>query len=248
MPKHEFTRVRQETIRRKLRISAKQQVTPCMLRLLFQSEELQGFNSPSPDDHIKIFLQKAGGTGIVARDFTPRAWDARSNTLTLDFALHPQGPAVDWARASRVGDQLEIGGPRGSSIAPDDFDWHLLIGDATALPSIARRFEELPQSKKSFAITLVKDEQEHGYLAHAQDVVTWLHATEDAQQDLRQVLSALETLPLPTGDGLIWIAAEAAIARGVYRFVLDTLHHPREWVKAGAYWSAGKADGGERIG
>jgi NADPH-dependent ferric siderophore reductase len=28
---------------------------------------------------------------------------------------------------------------RGSFILPTDFDWHLLIGDETALPALARR-------------------------------------------------------------------------------------------------------------
>jgi NADPH-dependent ferric siderophore reductase len=33
-----------------------------------------------------------------------------------------------------------------------DLDWHLLVGDATALPAIARRLSELPASATVFAI------------------------------------------------------------------------------------------------
>jgi NADPH-dependent ferric siderophore reductase len=47
---------------------------------------------------------------------------------------------------------LGIGGPRGSFIVPMDLDWHLLVGDATALPAIARRLSELPASATVFAI------------------------------------------------------------------------------------------------
>jgi NADPH-dependent ferric siderophore reductase len=63
--------------------------------------------------------------------------------LVIDFAIHEAGPATKWAIKAAPGDTLDIGGPRGSAVVPDDFDWYLLIGDETALPSIGRRTEEL---------------------------------------------------------------------------------------------------------
>lgn len=247
MPKHEFTRVRQDVVRRMLEVAAKEQITPRMLRILFRSGELEGFQSPSPDDHIKIFLPSRDGGPSVMRDFTPRAWDADTHTLTLDFALHPHGPAADWARGAQVGDRLEIGGPRGSTIAPVDFDWYLLVGDATALPSISRRLESLPKNAAAHVIALVENEEEEGYLAQASCRVTWLHAAGEREGDLRQVCEALRGAHTPAGEGFVWIAAETSIARGAYRFAADTLGHPKEWIKAAGYWSAGKADAGERI-
>jgi len=77
------------------------------------------------------------------RDFTPRHFDASTRTLTLGFALHDAGPASAWAASARVGDVLGFGGPRGSRLTPDNFDWYLLVGDETALPAIGRRTEEL---------------------------------------------------------------------------------------------------------
>ena len=43
-----------------------------------------------------------------------------------------------------MGDRVLVGGPRGSFVVPADYDWHLLVGDPTALPAIRRRLEELP--------------------------------------------------------------------------------------------------------
>lgn len=248
MPKHEFTRVRQDIVRRTLRVTAKQQITPLMLRLTFQGDELSGFQSPSPDDHIKIILPAVSGQPGIMRDFTPRAWDPQAKTLSLDFALHPQGPAVDWARSAQPGDSIEIGGPRGSLIAPDDFDWYLLVGDGTALPSIARRMESLSSGAKVLVIALVENEAEEEYLGHARQAVQWMHTAGETDNGREQVLNAFQQLHLPSGDGFIWIAAEADVARAAYRYVVDTLAHPKEWVKAGGYWSAGKADAAERIG
>lgn len=137
MQKHEIRKVRLEAVWRTLTVTQKQAITPHLLHIHFNSIELQGFDSPLPDDHVKLLLQsESSSSGTVMRDFTPRAWDAAAGTFALDFALHAAGPAVEWARGANIGDTLRVGGPRGSVVVPDDFDWYLLIGDATALPSM----------------------------------------------------------------------------------------------------------------
>ena len=50
---------------------------------------------------------------------------AEKGELTIDFALHDAGPATAWALAAKAGDALEIGGPRGSMVVADDFDYLL---------------------------------------------------------------------------------------------------------------------------
>jgi NADPH-dependent ferric siderophore reductase len=72
--------------------------------------------------------------------------------LHIDFAIHDAGPATDWALRARIGDALEIGGPRGSAVIPMEFDWYLLIGDETGLPAIGRRLEELPAGSRALVI------------------------------------------------------------------------------------------------
>jgi NADPH-dependent ferric siderophore reductase len=248
MEKHVFTRVRIDAERRTIHVLAKHQVTPGLLRLQFLCESHGTFQSPSADDHVKIFLPVDAGTSSIARDFTPRAWDPLTGTLTIDFALHPRGPAVDWARDARIGDSLQMAGPRGSTVAPTDFDWTLLIGDSTALPSIARRLDALPPNATVHVIAIVPDIREESYLADYETAgITWLLSSTDAAVNLHRVILALAGTRLPSGDGFIWIAAEESIARGVYRYAQETLAHPKEWIKAAAYWSAGIADGGARI-
>lgn len=248
MAKHEITRVRKDVARRKLTVAFKQYITPHMLRIVFASEELEGFDSPSPDDHIKIFLPNKNGDGTVMRDFTPRAWDVETGTLILEFALHPHGPAVEWARKAEVGDKLEIGGPRGSTIVPDDFDWYLLVGDAAAFPSIARRLESLRSCVPVHVFALIPDssEQQH-FLSAATRNIEWLHSKGDVREDALVLRSALERFEAPTGDGFIWIAAEVSIARELYNYAVEMMRHPKQWIKAAGYWSQGEADAHERI-
>ena len=71
---------------------------------------------------------------------------------------------------------LGIGGPRGSFVVPMGFDWHVLIGDETALPAISRRIEELPASAQVIALIEVPDaDNEIALDTRARASVRWLH-------------------------------------------------------------------------
>lgn len=94
------------------------------------------------------------------RDYTPRHFDAARRELTLDFILHDAGPATAWAQQVKIGDQLGIGGPRGSQVVADVFDWYLLLGDETAMPAIGRRLEELSDDVRAIVLIEVDDEQD----------------------------------------------------------------------------------------
>ena len=44
-----------------------------------------------------------------------------------------------------------------------------------------------------------------------------------------------------SGEGLIWIAAEALVTRELRARALETYGHPPRWVKASGYWVRGAA-------
>ena len=238
MQKHQIKRMRRESVRRTLQVAAKQHITPRLLRIVFRADALQGFDSPSPDDHIKIFLPASGDEKAISRDFTPRAWDLEAGTITIDFALHEAGPATEWALAAQVGDRLEIGGPRGSTVVPDDFDWYLLIGDATALPSISRRLETMRIGVPVEVFLLVANsEEKQDFVTTANCNLHWSICSESSRDNAAALRSALETFDLRAGDGYIWIAAEAYVSRDLYSYFVEKRGHPKEWVKASAYWT-----------
>ena len=146
-------RVRHELHRRLLTVRQVQRLSPHMLRITLGGDDLQGFTSLGFDDHVKlIFADPATGQTALStdgprppmRDYTPRHFDAVAQTLEIDFALHDAGPATQWAEQATPGQQIGVGGPRGSLVIPLAFDGYLLVGDDTALPAIARRLAELP--------------------------------------------------------------------------------------------------------
>ena len=238
MPKHEIRKVRLEAIWRTLTVTSKQFVTPQMLRVNLHSNELDTFESPSHDDHVKLLLRSGSSTTeTVMRDFTPRAWNSSAGTFVLDFALHAEGPAVDWARSAKVGDTLQVGGPRGSVCVPDDFDWYLLVGDATALPAIARRVEPLRPGVPVTVIALIPGEAEvQPFDTACECKVNWLISDGDAERDLSLVRTSLAQYVLPSGDGFIWAAGEALFTKAVHAWAVEERGHPAEWVKAAEYW------------
>jgi len=250
LDRHPITRLRHETRQRRLTVASIEQLTPRMLRFDFTCPDFGDFVSASPDDHVKLFFpdpNAAEGAKPPMRDFTPRTFDVAAGTIEIDFALHEAGPATSWAAAARVGDLLEIGGPRGSVVVADDFDWYLLIGDETALPAIGRRVEQLRAGARvATFVTVDHDDEAQSFDTPADWVPNWIirdGATDDAVL-LRAVLDQHE---LPAGDGFVWIAAEASVAREVRSYMLDVRNHPRAWVKAAGYWKRGEGDAHEKI-
>jgi NADPH-dependent ferric siderophore reductase len=252
-------RIRHELKLRLLKVRRVSHVTPKMLRVTLGGDELTGFVSAAYDDHAKIFfpepgqdkplLPTLGPNGRVfadgaprpaARDYTPRRHDAVANELEIDFVLHGDGPASSWAAQAKPGQFLGVGGPRGSFVISDDFDWYLLAGDEAALPAIGRRLQELPAGARAVVVAEVADagEEQH-FDSRAQVDSIWLHrdGAEPGATDL--LVSAVAGLTFPPGDGYVWVAAEAATAKALRRHLVGERGLRKDWVKAAAYWKRG---------
>ena len=242
MTRHQIQRLRHETRRRTLTVATIDRLTPRMLRIGFQSPDLSGFVSASADDHIKLFFPSGEGAGECMRDFTPRSFDTGRGTLVIDFALHEAGPATLWAAAAKAGDTLDIGGPRGSALIPDDFDWYLLIGDETALPAIGRRVEALrPQVPVTTIVAVASLEEAQTFDTRAAWTPVWC-VRDGMADDLALIRAIVEARDPPAGEGFVWIAAEAGVARALRTYMIEDRQHPRHWIKAAGYWTHGKAD------
>lgn len=251
-------RVRHELRFRQLTVQAVQRLTPHLVRVTLGGEQLAGFHSPGFDDHAKIFfpdaqsgvltLPTAGPEGPVwpegarptMRDYTPGRYDAAAGTLELDFALHEAGPATQWAEQAQPGDALGVGGPRGSFIVPTDFDWHLLVGDDTALPAIARRLAELPAGARAVVLAEVDGPADQiAFESAASVALHWAHRDGAAPGATTALLDTLRTLDLPAGDFHAWIACESAAAKALRAHLVDERDANPKWVRASGYWRRG---------
>jgi NADPH-dependent ferric siderophore reductase len=227
MMSNRIQRVRHEIKRRELQVAKVQHLAPDYVSVTFKGETLHDFVSASYDDHVKFMLSDED-----RRDFTPRSYDNVAGELTIEFALHTTGAASDWARQAAVGQAAVIAGPRGSMIIPMDYDWHVLAGDATALPAIRRRLEELPREAKVQVLVAADSAAALAFRSEAQVQLQLL----DSQEAL---LAAIRALQLPAGDGFFWFAGEASVAAQVRDAVFVDKGHPREAARISAYWKQG---------
>lgn len=242
-------RVRHEIRRRTLTVQQISRITPRMIRIGF-SADLAGFASAAADDHVKLFFFSEDGAspgsegsfeGAVARDFTPRRFNNERGELTIDFALHDEGVAAAWARQAEIGQRIGLGGPRSSFVVADGYDWHVLIGDEAALPAIGRRLEELPAGAKAVAVVAVNDaSEEQQFETHADLKTVWIHRPLEDGCNPAWLLDPVMGMKLPPGSGFIWVAAESATVRALRHYIVETLGHPKEHLRAAAYWRGGE--------
>lgn len=240
-PASVITRTRFEPKRRMLTVRTTEYLTPHMIRMVLEGDEMDGFVSLGFDDHIKLFFPGEGEKPEM-RDYTPRAFDIEAKTLTLDFAVHDAGPATDWAIKALPGDSLQIGGPRGSSVIDGAFDWWLLIGDETALPAIGRKIEALPKGTQVETLVAVPGpEDEQSFDTEASVQSHWVHRPVADADRPAPLLDAARELELPPGTGFVWIAAEAAVAKALKTHFLEDRSHVGAHIKAAGYWVKGNA-------
>lgn len=182
------------------------------------------------------------GAQPIMRDYTPRHFDARALTLEIDFALHTAGPATRWAMQAQPGQQLGLGGPKGSFIVPTGFDWHLLIGDSTALPAISRRLQELPKGAHAEVLVEVASPADQISFSSEADVeVVWVHRSGTDARALPEMplLDALRGIRMPTGFFHAWIGCESAQAKALRTYLISECRANPKWIRASGYWRKG---------
>lgn len=247
-----ITRVRHEVRMRRTTVSHVEMIAPKMKRVVLRSDELRGFTSLGFDDHVKLIFPDADGqlnlappgaegtSERVMRDFTPRRFDATAGELVVDFVIHEDGPATTWAANAKVGSVLGVGGPRGSSIiSTDGIGLHLLIGDETALPAIARRLEELPANTSAMVVAEVEAGFELPLASRANLQVVWARRTDPNAVTGEFLLGALDDLPIMQQGCFAWAATETQAVRAIRRYLVEGRGFDKRWVKAAGYWQRG---------
>jgi NADPH-dependent ferric siderophore reductase len=240
-------RVRHTAARRRtLTVQQVESITPHMKRVTLGGD-LHDFVSLGFDDHVKLFFpdgssDAAGLPNTVGRDFTPRRYDPSAQTLQIDFALHEAGPATRWASQAKPSDTLIVGGPRGSFVVPLSFDWHLFVGDETAIPAIGRRLEELPANTR--AVVLAEIDGKHDEIAFstkADLTLLWSHRNGAPVGVADGLSKGLAAQRLPPGDYYAWVACESLVAKALRSQLLADCGANPKWIRAAGYWRRGAA-------
>ena len=175
-------RKRQARVAEVLRV---ERLTPHMIRVVLGGAGLDTFDCGEFSDHyIKLLFPPPGapyGHPVdpdhaqetyerdlwpVTRTYTVRRWDAQVRELTVDFVYHgDEGLAGPWAVGAEPGHRIAFFGP-GGAYAPDPAaDWHLFVGDESAIPAIAAALERVPAGVPARVFAEVEDASEEQPLA-----------------------------------------------------------------------------------
>jgi NADPH-dependent ferric siderophore reductase len=202
-----------------------------------------GVAYPEPFDMEAIRAQFPREQWPSIRTYTVRAFDKAAGELTIDFVHHGDaGMAGPWAAAARPGDVLRLLGP-GGAYAPDpDADWHLMVGDESALPAIGAACERIAAGVPVLALLEVADAGEEQVIATSADLrVTWLHRDPAAPQ---QLVAAVRATEFPAGRVNAFVHGEAGFVRDVRRHLVDERGVPRELLSVSGYWRHGRDEDG----
>ncbi|MEV0373861.1 siderophore-interacting protein [Streptomyces sp. NPDC050636] len=243
-----------------LRVAA---LTPRMLRLTVGGPGLRGFEAGRrAEERIKLFFPPEGHTAPAlpeigpegvrfppgaplphARNYTVRRFDPAGPELDIDFVVHGDGRASNWARQATPGALLGIAGPTGGSLPSEAADLHLIAGDETALPAIASLLERLPSGARAQVIAEVGDAADRQQLEWAPGAmvsVQWVYRAPGAWVTPTPLERAVRAFSWPAGVVHAWVAGEAAAVRDIRRYLRDERKLGREELHASGYWRYGK--------
>jgi len=240
-------------------------LTPKMIRVVAGGEGIAGFTDNGfADQYVKVLFPKPEvdypepfDMDVIHRDlprdqwpplrtYTVRGFDADAGELTLDFVVHgDEGLAGPWAANARPGDDLLLLGPGGEYAPRDDVDWHLLVGDESALPAIANALERLPEGVPAHVFIEVTDATDELRLDTRADAhVTWFHRS--AVEPGEALVAAVRDLAFPTGRMQAFVHGEAGFFRALRGYLFTELNLDRALVSISGYWRRGKTDEGWR--
>ncbi|MGW4731246.1 siderophore-interacting protein [Streptomyces shenzhenensis] len=238
-----------------------ERLTPHMQRVVLGGAGLADFAADTCTDHYVKLLFPAGGATYpepfdmeriraefpreqwpVTRTYTVRGWDAEHRELTLDFVVHgDEGLAGPWALRVRPGETVWFMGP-GGAYAPDTrADWHLLAGDESALPAIARALETLPPGARAHAFLEVSGPEEEQKI-DSDVAVVWLHRGDRPVG--AALVEAVRALEFPAGRVHAFVHGEAGFVKELRRLLRVEYAIPREDLSISGYWRLGHDEDG----
>ena len=228
-------------------------LSPSMVRVVLGGEGLERFEStPFTDQYVNALFIPEGAPYSVpfdpevaraseyrpaGRRYTIRRWDPIDRRVTVDFVVHGDvGLAGRWASRAKVGDRLQMVGPAGGYAPSATADWHLMVGDESALPAICASLEQVRPGVPTVVVVVVDGPHHEIALDCPGDVkVQWVHRQADPGNH-GLLLTAVETTELPTGAVDVFVHGEAGEVRAIRRHLLAERGIPKEGASISPYW------------
>lgn len=231
------------------------QLTPSLRRIVLSGGDLDEFvGTEFTDQYVNAFFFPPGVTPDVpfdhdalderpadqrprGRRYTIRSWDPATRRVAIDFVVHGDvGLAGRWAATAQVGDRLQFAGPGGAYAPSATADWHLMVGDESALPAIAASLERLRPGVPALVVLIVDDaDDELALFSPATLDLRWVHRRSDPGNP-ELLLAAVAAAEFPTGTPDVFIHGEAAEVRAVRKHLIAERGIARDGTSISPYW------------
>jgi len=188
---------------------------------------------PGADSAVGVYFSPRDHPDGDGRNYSVR--HQQGALLTLDIALHRDGPGSSWATTATPGHRVILDHARAWYCPPADARWQLVVTDLSGLPAAARIVEELPSATPAIVIAEIPTIGDLDYLPRRDTVtVSPLVGTGNGLGP-SALADAVRALSLPPGRGYCWFAGEAAESRAVRKH-LRSLGWQRDDYDITGYW------------
>lgn len=259
-PSREASRGRSGRPQAVLEVIRKERVTPQMVRVRLGGAGLADLTvNDFTDSYVKLLIP-AEGSGLqppydldalrdaspellpARRTYTIRHWNLAAGYVEIDFVLHGTGDgagvAARWAEDAMPGDLLAMSGAGGAYSPDPAAGSHLILGDHSALPAIARAVEALTPEARGTVLIHLDQESDQQRLEVPEGVeLRWIIG------DREQLLEAVRSLDIPdTQDVQVFAHAERGLTKLIRRELVVERSIPKDRISISAYWALGRIE------
>ncbi len=188
----------------------------------------------------------------VVRTITVRHADPVAREIAVDIAVHGEhGAAGPWAASAQPDQRMYLMGPSGAYSPDPAADWHLLVGDETALPAISVALEALPANSIGQVFVEVADPDDEIPLTAPEGVqINWILrggrsdlVGEDRAGDHAPLVEAVKTAFWMPGQVHAFVHGEAqAVMHNLRPYIRKERGVDAKWASISGYWRRGRTE------
>ena len=210
--------------------------TDTFVRIVFPTG---GVRYPGDFDMRRVGAEMPRADRPRTRTYTVRSFDRAAGELAIDFVDHGgSGLAGPWLATLAPGDPVFLQDLRGRYRPGAEADWHLLAGDAVALPAIAVSLEAMTPGMRAKVIVEVADAADELPLRTAADAdVCWVHRARGGS-----LVEAVRSLTFDRGVVQAFVHGEGGAMQELRRHLLHERGMTRELLCISGYWRRGLDD------
>jgi NADPH-dependent ferric siderophore reductase len=194
----------------------------------------------APGNDVMIRLADANGR-LVSRRYSVREVDAEKDELTLWVTVDHEGPGSTWVQSAKPGDEIDVIGPRGKILLDPVADWHLFMGDISALAAAYRMASSIDVPGRAiFIIEIDAPDDAIGTTFDEGLGVTGIFVERRGRdlKDAAGLLGGLAAFELPPDLGHVYLFGEFHVVRTLVTAVTDRGVAP-EQISHKPYWRSG---------